>query len=292
MGLGVRSTTVPLQGGLGNQLFQLAAGLVVGQRWDRPVLWSDYWLRNPEAGETPRAYALDGLLRPDELISARTGRHGWVTDRLLSSRVVERRTDDDALARVGRWTVVLAGYLQRLSYAEEAWPLLRERFASSPHAHHRRLVAAEPAPYGALHYRLGDYVTNAHTNAVHGVTSPDYFASVVREKSSTLGLDDWVLVSDEPAQALQLLRSTDLPSGTRLRPAEGSGEWDDLVTLACARACVISNSSFSWWGAFIGGRSRPTDVVAPRPWNVDLAAAEPTLFPPGWERHDRTVMGR
>jgi hypothetical protein len=290
MARGARSTTIPLQGGLGNQLFQLAAGLVVQQRWNRPVVWSDYWLRHPEAAETPREFALDGLLRTGELVSTKTSRAGHVTDRLLHWRVVERGVDDDALSRVGRWTSVLAGYLQRLTYAELAWPVLRERFASSEHAHHRRLVSTAGAAHGALHYRLGDYFSNPHAQMVHGVSSPEYFASVIREKASSAGLTDWIVVSDDPDTALELLRSTDLPTGTSLRVADVGNEWDHLVTLASARVCAISNSSFSWWAAFIGGASRSTEVVAPRPWFLDSELPEPVLFPSGWQRYDRSVL--
>lgn len=290
MARGARSTTIPLQGGLGNQLFQLAAGLVVQQRWKRSVVWSDYWLRNPDVAETPRAFALDGLLRPGELARSRTARHGHVTDRLLHRKVVERSPDDDALARFGRWTSVLSGYLQRLSYAEEAWPMLRDRFASSQFEHHRRLVSTEGAAHGALHYRLGDYVSNPHAAVVHGVSSPEYFADLIHEQAQSTGLKDWVVVSDDPETAMNLLQSTDLPVGTSLRVADSDGEWDDLLTLASARVCAISNSSFSWWAAFIGGACRKTQVVAPRPWFVEPSLPEPALFPNRWQRHDRSVL--
>ena len=287
---GARSTTIPLQGGLGNQLFQLAAGLIVKERWNRPVVWSDHWLRHPEAEETPRAFALDGLLRAGELVSTRTTRKGHVTDRLLHRKVVERRVDDDALTRVGPWTSVLAGYLQRLSYAQQAWPRLRDRLASSEHEHHRRLVNVSGSSYGALHYRLGDYLRNPHAQPVHGASAPEYFADVIREKAQSAGVRDWVVVSDEPETALTLLESSDLPAAISLRVADGAGEWDDFLTLASAQVCAISNSSFSWWAAFVGGTSRNTDVVAPRPWFIDSRLPEPALFPNRWQRQDRSVL--
>jgi glycosyl transferase family 11 len=281
---------IPLQGGLGNQLFQLAAGLVVEQRLGKAVTYSDHWLRNPAPGETPRTFALQGLLRPGELVSSATDRAGHVTDRILNHRVVERSSDDDALGRVGRHTRVLVGYLQRLDYAEDAWPALRDRLASSSDAGHRRLVQPDDAPYGALHYRLGDYRSNPTANAMHGVTSPEYFAEVIRSKTALTGITDWLVVSDDPATALELLRSAELPTGATLRTVESSGEWQDLGLLAAARVCAISNSSFSWWAAFLGRRSRDMQVVAPRPWFLDGTDAEPHLFPVDWERLDRSVL--
>ena len=282
--------TIPLQGGLGNQLFQLAAGMVVQERLGKAVTYSDHWLRHPAPGETPRSFALQGLLRPGELVSSPTDRAGHVTDRILHHRMVERSPNDDALARVGRHTRVLSGYLQRLACAEEAWPALRARLASSSDEGHRRVVRPADASYGALHYRLGDYLSNPTANTMHGVSSPDYFSQVIRAKTASTGIDDWIVVSDDPVTALDLLRSTDLPAGVTLRTVASSGEWSDLGLLAAARVCAISNSSFSWWAAFLGGRARDMEVVAPRPWFLDGTAAEPDLFPPTWERLDRSVL--
>ncbi|WP_165372416.1 alpha-1,2-fucosyltransferase [Nocardioides iriomotensis] len=282
--------TIPLQGGLGNQLFELAAGIVVRSRFPRRVHYSDYWLTNPVDGETPRAFALEGLLRRDELVSAPTPRVGRVSDRLMNHRVIERSPDDDALARVGRLTHVLAGYFQRLSYVEEAWPELRARFLNSPNPAHRRLVSPQAGDHGAIHYRLGDYVSNTGANAHHGVTSPDYFVDVIRDGHKRLGITDWRVVSDDTSTALDLLASRGLPSNVALSAAEDGNEWEDLSTLASARACAISNSSFSWWAAFVGASSRPTEVVAPRPWFANAAASEPPLFPDKWLRRDRPLL--
>lgn len=291
MGASNQVITIPLQGGLGNQLFQLAAGLVIGDRHpDKTVRYSDYWLDNPVRGETSRALAIGELLGDQELITSHTARAGGPADRLLRRRVIERSADDDALERVSSHTRVVAGYFQRLSYVQQAWPALRQRLASSREASHRVMFRPPVRDFGAVHYRLGDYVTNVNANSHHGATGPDYFAHVIRDGVENSGITDWVVVSDDQAQALELLRSVDLPRHTNLVTPESVGEWSDLAVLASARVCAISNSSFSWWGAFIGASSRRTHVVAPRPWFADAAQSEPALFPIGWERRSRTIM--
>ena len=290
MARGASAITIPLQGGLGNQLFELAAGLALAARHNRQVVYSDYWLCNPTEGETPRALALDGLLARDELVHTPAPRVGRAADRLLRQRVIELSADDDALARVRASTRVVAGYFQRLTYVEEAWPTLRERFATSDDPAHRRLVSTAPGSHGAVHYRLGDYVSNTSANSHHGVTAPDYFAEVIRDGHARLGITDWHVVSDDTSAALELLASTALPAEIRLTAPAAGSEWDDLAVLASARVCAISNSSFSWWAAYLGAASRPTSVVAPTPWFSDLGIAEPVLFPPTWERRERTLL--
>lgn len=283
---------VPLQGGLGNQLFQLAAGIVAASRVQKQVEFSDFWLRNPEQDETPRTLAIGDLLGNHELIHERVPRSGHVTDRVVRRRVVERSSDDDALARLTARTGVLAGYLQRLTYVQEAWPELRRRLATSPDPMHRGLVTAAPADYGAIHYRLGDYVTNPQANRAHGVTSPGYFIDVIRDGLRSRGIRRWMVVSDDRERALELLRSEGLPSDVALDVPSADGEWGDLASLASASMCAISNSSFSWWAAFIGSSARDMRVVAPRPWFSAPGQPEPALFPDAWERRDRDILPR
>lgn len=289
MGRGDSPITIPWQGGLGNQLFQLAAGIAVSQRLGRPVRWTDYWLTHPDPDETPRSFALQGLLRDDELVSAYTPRHGRVTDRLRHRRVVERAPDDDALARAGRGTKSVVGYLQRLSYVHEAWPELRRRLEESDVPAHRDLLRPAGSRYGAVHYRLGDYVTNPAANVLHGVSSPEYFAEIVRDRSRRDGLDTWTLVSDDPTAARELLRSADLPTGVTLTNCTSTDEWSDMRALASARVCAISNSSFSWWAAFVGATMHGTEIVAPRPW-FDGSTPDPPLLPDDWEVRTRRML--
>lgn len=280
--------TIPLQGGLGNQLFELAAGIALGARTRRPVVLTDHWLTHPAPGETPRSFALDGLLGADELSGDPLSREASRLDSALGRRVVERSADDDTLARVTRRTQLVAGYFQRIDYVDEAWDELARRLGASDHNRHTRLVRSDSTSrYGAVHYRLGDYVTNPHASSFHGVTPPSYFAALIAQHRAEHGLDEWRVVSDEPERARELItQEPALPRDVRLVVA-ASDEWGDLATLSGATALGISNSSFSWWAGYIAGRQRSAHVVAPRPWFATAATREPLLFPPAWQRLER-----
>ena len=282
--------TIPLQGGLGNQLFQLAAGLTVGQRTGRAVAFSDHWLRHPSADETPRALSIGALLASGELIGTHARRIGGAFDRVHGRRVVERRSDDDALLRVRARTREIAGYFQRLDYVRESWPILRSRLAASADPRHQRLLDATADPAGALHYRLGDYAHDPAARAHHGVTDPTYFQAAMVELSREKGVREWRLVSDQPAQAARLLAGSTAPGTTLTQQPLPGDEWDDLVSLATASACVLSNSSFSWWAGFLGSELRGARVVAPTPWFAAESTPEPPLFPGAWRRLPRALL--
>lgn len=60
--------------------------------------------------------------------------------------------------------------------------------------------------------------------------------------------------------------------------SEGHTDVEDFNLMAGCRGHVISNSSFSWWAAFVGGG----DSVAPLLWYSD--GVERTKCPPQWKR--------
>jgi hypothetical protein len=56
----------------------------------------------------------------------------------------------------------------------------------------------------------------------------------------------------------------------------------DLTLMRRCRHFVIANSSFSWWGAWLGSHPQKR-VIAPARWFAD-GRATPDLLPPDWRR--------
>ena len=284
-----RQKVIPLQGGLGNQLFEIAAGFTLRDAVGAEVRFSTFWFDNPASGETPRSLSVGGLLRADEVTDARVPRKGGYGDRIHSLRVVETSPDDDALARVRPWTRYVAGYFQRLDYVDRAWTVLRDRLASSSEAVHRTLASPPSEDHGTVHVRLGDYLSSPAARGAHGVATPEYYARAIGALSKQFGTRDWKLISDDLPEAERRLQSAGLPRGVTLQPVALQDDWSELAVLASARACVISNSSFSWWGAYLAGRSHEVAVIAPTPWWASTNQPEPPIFPSGWARQNRLL---
>ena len=53
---------------------------------------------------------------------------------------------------------------------------------------------------------------------------------------------------------------------------------------------VISNSTFSWWAAWIGSQLHECNVIAPRPWFATPTAADVNLLPVEWTVLDRELQ--
>jgi hypothetical protein len=112
----------------------------------------------------------------------------------------------------------------------------------------------------AVHIRLGDYRLEEQI----GVLSPEYFQRALTEiKACTKYRNVWIF-SDEP-QNIDV--SKYIPSGfrarifsdTSLNPAE------TLELMRHATGYVISNSTFSWWAAYLSYNSKCCRIM-PKPW--------------------------
>ena len=66
-----------------------------------------------------------------------------------------------------------------------------------------------------------------------------------------------------------LVFSDDIPwcrehfRGQQFEFSEGRDEIEDLLLMSSCRGAIISNSSFSWWGAWLAGHNK---VICPSRW--------------------------
>jgi len=118
-----------------------------------------------------------------------------------------------------------------------------------------------------LHIRRGDYLKQPEGI----VLQPQYYTRGM-QKTQQKSVKWYVLSNDIPwcksQPWLQELQLVDEP--------------DELVTLAfmsmCEGGAIIANSTFSWWGAILSGA---THVVYPTKW-WGTAQTQPQIFPSTW----------
>jgi hypothetical protein len=49
-----------------------------------------------------------------------------------------------------------------------------------------------------------------------------------------------------------------------------------------SKGVVLANSTFSWWGAWMGGCISPNEVVYPKPWYKEVRYDSSGLEVPSW----------
>ena len=295
-----------LTGGLGNQMFQYAAGLALAER-RRTVLKLDVgWFSEDPSHDAHNRYALSCFNITEQFAT-----HDEI-DRLRGVK----------LTRTERWSVKLARALRFYRYANRHdvphnWhcpptfafypefltqpdnTYLHGMFQSekffTPIADLLRLhfsfryppqpeVAALAArirsgPSAAIHFRRGDYVRNPTFSREIGVLGLDYYHRAVRflrERSPDATL---YIFSDD----IETVAREFAPAGPHefVRCVAHWHPWDNLRLMSLCEHIAIANSTFSWWAAWLN-RTPDKLVVAPDPWFANSQHDSSDVVPAHW----------
>jgi hypothetical protein len=290
---------VHLNGGLGNQMFQYAAGRALSLRNGVPLKVD---LSTFEASGR-RRYELEAFrVQAAPATGADLDRFG------VGAKIRARATN--LLPRLlqmraprGEWPVYrephfhfdprgaalqaphyLEGYWQSEKYfLEHADTLRREFIPRTPLEPENATLAAQIDAVNAvsLHVRRGDYISDPATRRYHGICSPDYYRSAVDYVGRRIEAPHLFLFSDDPGWTQQNLKFP-LPTTVVTGNFPGRG-YRDLQLMARCDHHIVANSSFSWWGAWLNAGSQKI-VVAPSRWFDSAGHNTRDLIPESWVR--------
>ena len=275
---------VTLMGGLGNQMFQYAAGLALATKRQVPLQLDLTFLqdKNPRPNFTPRNYALEAfpLHAGCTLITNAAAMPAELTT------VTEKSFAYDPAAADAPAGSRLNGYWQCARYFEEMAADVKKSFASVPQLSKAAQSLAAQIQAGTavcLHVRRGDMIHNAHTASVHGSCPIEYYQAASDVMAQKYPDAHFYIFSDDADWCAK----NDLTRGrpcTVARPDDQPGNAVvDLFLMRHCRHFIIANSTFSWWAAYLGDFSGKT-VIAPEPWLNSTAIDTSDLLPKDWIR--------
>jgi hypothetical protein len=111
-----------------------------------------------------------------------------------------------------------------------------------------------------VHIRRGDYIDIPEL----GFLPIEYFEKAMRQELALNPMSRFWIFSDDFEYVKQEL-SIDLLSNSRLIENEPENAAAHLELMRHGYSYVISNSTFSWWGAFLS-YNRDARVTCPRDW--------------------------
>ena len=114
----------------------------------------------------------------------------------------------------------------------------------------------------SVHIRRGDCVDNPF---YVDLTKTDYYERALAEFPG----EQFLVFSDDIDFAKEYFKGN-------FSFADGKDEYEDLNRMAACKGHIIANSSFSWWGAYIGGGK----TVYPGQWFSD--GVQRVGFPKEW----------
>ncbi len=286
---------VRLDGGLGNSMFQYALGRHLSLRngsalkFDissyktNPVADCSFWL------EKFNIDIKNNLAAPEEIAALmryrrKSGKKWFLYNAFFADQ--KKYVEEDAnLSTQEIMTLAgdlyLRGWWQNESYFMQIRDTLLNDFTPRAPLQDKNLNAAEQMTSSnsvSIHVRRCDYVTNPRTRAFHGELTQAYYNHAVRllsEHASNLKLfvfsDDIQWVHHHMA----------FPETTTYVDWNGGGiGHEDLRLMALCKHHIIANSSFSWWGAWLGTYQNKT-VIAPARW-ITKQHDRAGRIPPQW----------
>lgn len=277
---------VIIRGGLGNQMFQVAFATALACRFGVTPKYVDLSSR----ARVARSWALSCFgIEPDHIGSLTQAR--LAATAVLSRRLRLRNFDKltgtmieleefAAAPATDKAPRLISGYWQGPAYfagheaavrAALRFPQVPQEWGVLPEANGRKRVA--------IHVRRGDYVSDPVARAVHLVCDAAWYRNAWNQLRTCVSDCQAIVFSDDAgwaSQNLMLEGDVHYVCTERGRPA-----WADMAQMSQCQHFIISNSSFSWWAAYLG-QSKDSRVVAPARWLQGKPTAALGVCPPSW----------
>jgi len=288
-----KSIKLTLSGGLGNQLFQICAGIFIEENLNFRIIYDVSNLLGKIKscpGNNTRHLEISELLENPNLV---TKKPHWFVDQLLTKfkrtfrkrlYVFENSPFDRPLQMINQSTRGVYGFFQDANIVNLTWYSLLLRMKKSEKF--SPLVSASKLDRIAIHIRFGDYSDDPETKRIFGLTKQSYyFAALENLAKQNLSVDSLVVVTDNAAKAEIYLSGINFPG--QIQYISNSTAIEDLLQIARSAYVIISNSSFSWWGAWIAHRLHGSHIIYPRPWLSDKENPDLPIYVDEWQSIER-----
>lgn len=261
-------------GGLGNQMFIVSAAHVAAQVQKCPL----YILQNPT---THYIANMHNHLKQDynASIFKTFGKHIQVPLTDINSIGYTEYSPkgfeawDPAATKPG---TIMNSYFQYWPALKSHEQELRALFLESL-ADYIQLVKSKYSTENAafLHVRRGDYLKNPNFHYVQEIETY-YKPALASLKNSASPTTIYVLSDD-----INWINSQPFFSENPIfKPLNIQNELEALALMAsCTAGAICANSTFSWWGAFLGAYANRSPVCVPSRW---IGEPITSLFPEEW----------
>lgn len=284
-------------GGLGNQMFQYAAGKALASRLDVPLYldlgeFSSYGLHN--GFELNRIFNLRfdiaDSVHVDRLLS---WRNNSLVKRILRRKQFSIFRGNNLIFEPSHryWagfhslksSIYLNGYWQSERYFNDFKSLIANEFTFAIPLEGANLKIANKIINSqsiSVHIRRGDYVSSKSASSVMGVCSKDYYNTAINLMCEKIDNPIFFVFSDDIDWAKKNIGIRNYCIYVDHNTALES--YRDMQLMSLCKHNIIANSSFSWWGAWLNNNVDKI-VMSPINWfaaNIDSC----DIVPDKWIR--------
>ena len=259
---------IKLKGGLGNQLFQYAYGRNMELSGKKVVFDTSFFYANKARIDTARDFKLNNFNIQTK------------TDFLQKNQSIS-----DFFAKILiRLGLKENGFWQSEKYFKNIENDIRKEFTLKNPLSGASAVWKEKMSKTensvSVHIRRGDYVQNTKTNAYHGTCDIGYYENAIEK---IIGITDdknieVFVFSDDinwAKENIKFLYPTSFVSSSEI------ADYEELYLLSICKYNIISNSSFSWWSAWLN-QNGDKIVIAPKQWTTSKTSNQLDILPKTW----------
>ena len=285
----MKKITTKIYGGLGNQMFQYAAGRALSLRHQVSLCLDISWFSQKHGNSaTVRTYQLSIFKNITATIQKKT----YLPCQHLIARI-RKYLPFAHLIREPHFfywpgftkitpPATLDGYWQCEKYFMEFQEEIRHDFtfpALPQKAEQLSRQIAETPESVSIHIRRGDYVKTPQVQAFHGNLQQDYYNKALQLIKDTCGKTRLFIFSDEPQWTRENFDCCG-HDATIVDLALPDAPHHDMHLMSLCKHHVIANSSFSWWGAWLKKQSGLT--ISPKCWFANSMMDSKDIHGNGW----------
>ena len=254
---------VHMTGGLGNQLFQYAAGRQLAHKWNTELkIDKSYYDDNKAIPYVLNMFNVkDPSATPEEILRIKNlvpnNKLGREQNSTIFNEAFFNYPDD----------VYLDGYWESEKYFADVADIVREEFTlrqplgSAAEYWQEKILATENSV--SLHFRHGDVIYSPQwsRNVFLTPLQLDYYHECINRLRRQYKNITLFVFSNNLQWVKENLRAdvpTEFVEGTDLR------DFEELYLMSLCKHNVIANSTFSWWGAWLN-RNPDKKVFVPMP---------------------------
>jgi len=266
---------VKLLGGLGNQLFQYAAGRRLSYKHNAVLKIDNSYFEKDKS----RAYNLSAFNVKEEFATSEEIKY-------LSRNniIIEKHFHFEPRILSLPDNVYMVGHWQSEKYFKDIEPIIRQELTVRiPQTGKNKEIATkiQSTQSVSLHIRRRDFVYYPQHSKYHGVCSLKYYQRCVSYIAKHVSLAHFFIFSDDIFWAKEHLY---LPFPmTFVEHNDDSANYEDLRLMSQCKHHIVANSTFSWWGAWLNANMNKI-VCVPKKWFKGWRPNRNTkdLFPQSW----------
>lgn len=286
--------TVILRGGLGNQMFQYAAGVDLALKKKTGLVFDTTFLndRFPRKDFTYRTFDLDIfnlrvpiMIAPKVTTLSKISTAAPIPGVWLGLDLVWVGMKKLGASLFGRdKNPVLWGFYQSERYFKDNAASVRAAFQFRHPLTGEAVSLATKIENGnsvSIHVRRGDYNLPKYEK-LYGATDVVYYEKAIAYIAERVESPHFFVFSDDIEWCRKNLKA---PSGSIFvdDTSRGPKASFHLQLMSLCKHNIIANSTFSWWGGWLN--SNPGKIiVAPKRWYADSSYEAADIIPDSWAR--------